>query len=76
MTYHFSVIIPNLKDGNENPFQALGGKIRPLILNSPVTFVSESVRCSLALCLFLFKNLPNEFGRKIGSFQFRYLDDH
>ena len=31
---------------------ALGGKIRPLVLNSPITFVPGSVCCSSALCLF------------------------
>ena len=37
----------------KNPFWALGGKIRPLILNSPVTFMPGSFCCSSALYLFL-----------------------
>ena len=50
---HFSVFFPNLSDGNDkNSFQTLGEKICPLVLNSPVTFVPGSVRCSSALCLF------------------------
>ena len=39
-------------DNNKSPFWALGGKIPTLVLNSPVTIVPGSVRCSLALCLF------------------------
>ena len=39
MIHHFSVFFPNENGGNNNnPFWALGGKIRALVLNSPVTF--------------------------------------
>ena len=44
---------PIIKD-RPNPFQTLGGKIWPLVLNQPVTFVPRSVRCSSALCWFHF----------------------
>ena len=45
---------PIIKDrpNNKNSFQTLGGKIWPLALILPVTFVPGSVRCSSALCLF------------------------
>ena len=40
MNYHFSVFFPNENGGNNNnPFWALGGKIRALVLNVSVTFV-------------------------------------
>ena len=53
--HHFSVFFPNKDDGNDkSSFMALGGKIQSLVLNSSVTFVSGSVRCSSALCLFAF----------------------
>ena len=48
----FSNILPQLND--KNSFQTLGEKIWPLVLNSPVTFVPGSVRCSSALCLYIF----------------------
>ena len=42
----------------KNPFWALCGKIRPLVLNYPLTFVPGSVLCSSALCLFyIFSNV-------------------
>ena len=44
---------PIIKD-RPNSFQTLGGKIWPLVLNQPVTFVPGSVRCSSALCWFHF----------------------
>ena len=47
MTYHFSVFFPNWNDV-KNSFQTLGGKIWPLVLNSPMTFVPGLV----VLCLF------------------------
>ena len=44
---------PIIKD-RPNSFKTLGGKIWPLVLNQPVTFVPGSVRCSSALCWFHF----------------------
>ena len=42
MIYQFSVFFLNLNDGtNENPFWASCGKIRPLVLNYPVTFCQD-----------------------------------
>ena len=53
MIYQFSVFFLNLHDENNgNPFWALCGKIRPLVLNYPISFVLGSARCSSALCLF------------------------
>ena len=39
---------------NKNPFWALDGKTRPLVLNSSVTFVPGSVCCRSAWCLSFF----------------------
>ena len=49
MIYQFSVVFFSTKT-----------KIRPLVLNPPVTFVPRSARCSSALCLlyFCFINSP------------------
>ena len=42
------VFFLNLNDtNNKNQFRALGGKMRPLVLNSLVTFVPGSVRVVL-----------------------------
>ena len=38
----------------KKPFWAVCGKIRPLLLNCPVSFVPGSIRCSLAMCLFYY----------------------
>ena len=53
MIYQFSVFSLNQNDGNDkNRFWALCGKILPLVLKYPVSFVPGSARCSSALCLF------------------------
>ena len=59
---------------NENPFWVLFGKIPPLILNHPVSFVLGSARCSLALtrcaclCEYPFKLLNYLFRPKLSLF--------
>ena len=65
--YQFSVFFLNKNDGNnENPFWALCGEIRLLVLNYPVTFVPGSARRSSALCLFKLK-LKREYNTKISQ---------
>ena len=49
VTYHFIVFYPLLT------FWGLGGNIRSLVLNYPVSFVPGSVRCNSALCFLSIK---------------------